>query len=41
METDCLNCQDEPATTLMLGDFKTDLFCSWVCISEYVDMADD
>jgi hypothetical protein len=38
---DCLNCQDKQAIRLRLGDFTTDLFCSWACLSEYVDIADD
>lgn len=37
----CNNCQSEEAIRLALGDFNTDLFCSWECLDEYIDVALD
>lgn len=33
----CKNCNHEPRKTLTREAFKTDLFCSWECLYEYLE----
>lgn len=37
----CKHCEDTPVVELNAGDFYTDLFCSWACLGEYVEMQED